>query len=148
MINDRIEFLITALKLNPNSFAEKLGVSTTVIYNIIKGRRTKPSYDLLLKILSVYTHINTDWLLTGTGTHWINNTTVVAYPKQKLEEKIEWLIEKITADQNQNVEAVELAELSSLLLSELKERRKSNELLSEQNEQIMAILRERLGLKI
>jgi transcriptional regulator with XRE-family HTH domain len=147
MINDRIAFLISVLNLNPNSFADKIGVSTTVIYNIVKGRRTKPSFDLLLKILNVFNQVNTDWLLTGEGANWFNQSSQER-PTHRLKEKVEILVDRISENADASLEAQELAELSSLLLSELKEKQKSNDLLIEQNEQIMSILRARLGLNI
>ena len=65
-INDRIRLIMNALELNNYSFAKKLGVSQTVIYNIadLKGRQSKPSYDLLTKILKV-TNADPSWLLLG-----------------------------------------------------------------------------------
>jgi len=57
---------MNALELNNYSFAKRLGVSQTVIYNIadLKGRQSKPSYDLLTKILKV-TNADPSWLLLG-----------------------------------------------------------------------------------
>lgn len=47
-INNRIELVINALKLNNNSFSMRIGVNSTVIHNIVKGRNA-PSYDVLQK---------------------------------------------------------------------------------------------------
>jgi transcriptional regulator with XRE-family HTH domain len=147
MINDRIAFLISALKYNPNSFADKVGVSTTVIYNIIKGRRNKPSYDLLIKILNVFDQINTEWLLTGEGNGWLNEVENNE-SAHKIEDRLEFLIQKITSNPKASVISQELAELSEILLDEIREKERTNRLLAEQNEQMVAILRERLGLRI
>lgn len=66
-INERIELIIKELGLNNNSFAKKLNVSRTVTFNITGGRNTKPSYDLLEKILFAFDNINAEWLLRGNG---------------------------------------------------------------------------------
>lgn len=66
-INERLSLLIKALGLNNNSFAKKLDVNPAVTFNIIEGRRTKPSYDLLEKIVFTFDNINLYWLLKGEG---------------------------------------------------------------------------------
>lgn len=65
-INERISFIIQEKNLNPNSFSNEIGVNSTVIHNILKGRN-KPSYDVLLKIISTFDDINIDWFMTGNG---------------------------------------------------------------------------------
>lgn len=62
-INQRISTLIEDLKLTPNAFASQLGIKTTIIYNIQKGRN-KPSFDLLQKIAQRF-NVNAQWLLLG-----------------------------------------------------------------------------------
>lgn len=66
-INERLSLLIKALGLNNNSFARKLDVNPAVTFNIIEGRKTKPSYDLLEKIIFTFDNINLYWLLKGEG---------------------------------------------------------------------------------
>ena len=147
MINDRIAFLIHALNLNTHSFADKIGVSHTVLYNVVKGRRSKPSYDLLLKILSAFSQINTEWLLTGEGTNWFHDTSRKV-PPHLLEEKVRQLSDHIAGDTTASLEAQELVELVKSLLVELKEKQRLSELLIRQNDEIMAILKDRLDLDI
>ena len=60
MINDRIHHLIKVMEMNPTSFSDSLEVSVTVIFNIIKGRRSKPSFELILKILKAYDKLNAE----------------------------------------------------------------------------------------
>lgn len=67
VINDRIIKLIELFDMNPNSFAETIGVKGTVIFNIIKGRRNKPSYDVLEKILTSFEEVSAKWLIRGQG---------------------------------------------------------------------------------
>jgi len=64
-INDRIALIIREKNLNPNSFSALIGVNSTVIHNILKGRN-KPSYDILTKILKTVKDLNPEWLMNGT----------------------------------------------------------------------------------
>ena len=67
IINDRIFKLIEMFDMNPHSFAEAIGVKGPVIFNIIKGRRNKPSFDVLEKILYSFDNVNPKWLIKGEG---------------------------------------------------------------------------------
>lgn len=64
-VNQRISGIISELKITKNSFAEKLGVAGSVIYNIINNRN-KPGFDLLEKIVSSF-DVNPEYLLIGKG---------------------------------------------------------------------------------
>jgi transcriptional regulator with XRE-family HTH domain len=66
-INGRIDHLIKFYNLNVSQVAKKLEVAPTVINNIIKGRKSKPSYDLLVKILESFDRVSSEWLITGEG---------------------------------------------------------------------------------
>jgi len=76
MINDRIYHLINVLNMNPTSFLDSLNVSVTVIFNIIKGRRSKPSFELIFNILSTYDKLNSEWLIKGEGSMWNDDIVV------------------------------------------------------------------------
>jgi transcriptional regulator with XRE-family HTH domain len=73
-INQRIENVILALNLTRNSFANRLGVAGSVIYNIVNNRN-KPSFDLLEKIISSF-DINADYLLTGRGGVFVSKSDI------------------------------------------------------------------------
>jgi len=73
-INDRIQYLITSKGLNKRSFARKIGVDSTKIQNIVKGRnvgtkdapeykKNPPSYDIIIRILTTFNDIDAYWLL-------------------------------------------------------------------------------------
>jgi hypothetical protein len=68
-VNDRIAALISALGMNNNSFSVAVKVAAPVIYNIVDpaGRRSKPSFEVLEKILLSFDNINLEWLLLGKG---------------------------------------------------------------------------------
>ena len=66
-INDRIEQIIYHYKLNNSRLSKKIGLkSSTTINNIVSGRRSKPSYDVLRKIAEHFP-VNPSWLLLGKG---------------------------------------------------------------------------------
>ncbi|MDH5608208.1 MAG: helix-turn-helix domain-containing protein [Cyclobacteriaceae bacterium] len=148
VINDRIANLISELDLNPHSFAEQIGVKGAVVYNIIRGRRNKPSFDVLVKILAIYKNINTDWLLKGEGDVW-NRSDVgedghvydLEYRIRKLFEQLEVEMEDITALQ-------ELRILVELLVDENTFHKNKIVRLYEKNDKLMDVLREKLGIDI
>lgn len=67
-INDTILQLID-YKYNKNKrkFAKSINVAPQVISNIVSGRKSKHSYDIIRAILSTYDDINPEWLITGKG---------------------------------------------------------------------------------
>ena len=85
-INNRIELIINALELNNNSFSMRIGVNSTVIHNIVKGRNA-PSYDVLQKILLSFDNISADWLLTEKG-EMIGDSSVKEYSRLSSDPKI------------------------------------------------------------
>lgn len=84
-INERIMLIIKELELNNNSFAKKLNVSPTVTFNVVGGRYTKPSYELLEKIILTFDNISTEWLLRERGEMFIRNSTQNCDSSQTIE---------------------------------------------------------------
>lgn len=67
-INERISYLIKSqYNDNQKKFAESINYSAQVVFNIVSGRKTKPSYDVLSAIVSTNDDISSEWLLTGKG---------------------------------------------------------------------------------
>jgi phage repressor protein C with HTH and peptisase S24 domain len=64
-INDRIDALMKALGLVPNSFAIKTGLGVTALHKVLK-KQAKPGYDTLKSIINS-TNVNAEWLMTGDG---------------------------------------------------------------------------------
>lgn len=65
-MKERIQQLINSLGYTTARFADEIGVQRSGISHIISGRN-QPSYDLLVKILSRFKDISTDWFLLGKG---------------------------------------------------------------------------------
>ena len=66
-INERILHLIELKGFNKNSFCLKIGIKPQTLHHIIAGRKTKPSFNVIKKILSTFVDINAEWLITGSG---------------------------------------------------------------------------------
>ncbi len=151
MINDRINRLITILGKHPTSFAESVGVNVTVIFNIIKGRRSKPSFDLLLKILHTYDKLNAEWLIRGEGAMWNDDVVTSRYiaPTQvNLENRVRELFTKLRLKQPESYEVHELEELVGHVLEESNLQKNKLVLLHERQESMLAVLKDKLNLKV
>lgn len=66
-VSKRIEMYIKSLNFLPNKYAVTLKIDPTMVYNIIGRRKSKPSFDLLCKMLSFDKTLNVDWILLGDG---------------------------------------------------------------------------------
>lgn len=66
-INERFSQIITALfSSNKSAFASAIGVTPSVVDNLVGKRHGKPSFDVVEKV-SALAEININWLLTGEG---------------------------------------------------------------------------------
>lgn len=67
-INERILYIIeNQCDNNQKKFANLIGFAPQVVYNIVSGRKSKPSFDVLNAIISSFVDIDSEWLLTGNG---------------------------------------------------------------------------------
>ena len=67
-INGRIQLIIDEIyKGNVSEFERASNIKPSTIKNIVGGRQTKPSYDVLESIVRNNVQISSDWLLTGEG---------------------------------------------------------------------------------
>ena len=151
MVNDRINRLITVLEMNPTSFSDSVGVNVTVIFNIIKGRRSKPSFDLLVKILHTYPNLNAEWLIRGEGAMWNEdqvNAKNIAPTHLNLENRIKDLFGRLRFDLPDSYEVHELEELVTFVLEETDAQKNKLILLNERQESMLNVLREKLKIKI
>jgi repressor LexA len=66
-INERFSQMISALyKGNKSAFASAIGVTPSVVDNIVGKRQGKPSFEVVEKV-SALAELNIDWLITGKG---------------------------------------------------------------------------------
>lgn len=66
-VNERVaEVIKTKFGGNKRAFAQQIGVSATVVENIVGKRQGKPSFDVAVAICA-NANISAEWLLTGEG---------------------------------------------------------------------------------
>lgn len=66
-VNDRFNEIIDSLfKGNKSAFAAAVGITPSVVDNIVGKRHGKPSFGVILKV-SAIADINIEWLITGKG---------------------------------------------------------------------------------
>ncbi len=65
MIN-RISLILKTKNLSPSLFADEIQVQRSSVSHVLSGRN-KPSLDFILKILSSYPEVSSDWLMFGKG---------------------------------------------------------------------------------
>lgn len=66
-INERIGLIISTLyKGNKSAFANAIGVTPSVVENVVGKRQGKPSFDVVGKICAI-AQLNTEWVMTGEG---------------------------------------------------------------------------------
>lgn len=144
VINDRIAFLIETLGVTKNRFSNQIDVSAPVIHNIIKARRSKPSFEILKKILGTYKEVSADWLLRGEGEIWRSQTSLLRNnrPSAKgIESEIVALIDQIRNKEVKDEHALQLSEMTELLIDENNEQKRKMIKLHERQEEIIRTLK-------
>lgn len=66
-IDDRIREIVNHYRLSVPAFAEKADISYTTLQNVIGNRKSKPSFDVLSKILTNFPDVREQWLIQGKG---------------------------------------------------------------------------------
>lgn len=76
-IHERMEILISHFcKGNKTAFGRETNTLPGVLASIIGGRKSKPSFELLERILTRYPEINAGWLLMGTNNMILGEPTL------------------------------------------------------------------------
>ena len=68
-VHERMKFLVDAIG-NKNSFSKSIGVNPSVIGKIVGRRLSKPSFEVIKKIMQKYPDIDLEWLILGKGEMW------------------------------------------------------------------------------
>ena len=82
-MKDRIKKIMDKEDLTASKFADRLEINRAVISHILNGRNN-PSLDVVTKILSEMSYINSDWLLSGVGSMYKDGFT----PKEENERSL------------------------------------------------------------
>lgn len=65
-MKDRIRLFLERENKTSSQFAEEIGIQPSGVSHVLSGRN-KPSLDFVIKMLTTYTDLNSDWLLFGRG---------------------------------------------------------------------------------
>lgn len=89
-ISERLQFIIDEIYGgNKAAFARAIDIAPTSMSNYLgKERASKPSSDILEKIVTSVDKINAYWLLTGKGDAFIGNTQYSIFENSKNENNI------------------------------------------------------------
>jgi hypothetical protein len=78
-VQDRVELLVNHFsKGNKAAFGRKADIQSGVLAGILGGRRNKPSFELLQKLLTAYPSVEPNWLLFGRGPMLIGSSSPVS----------------------------------------------------------------------
>lgn len=102
-MKDRILEFLKAENKSSAQFAEEIGVQPSGISHILSGRNN-PSLDFVLKMLSRYKFLSTEWLLFGKGTMYKDSggmkslfeQTLFDQKSEQIENKVDPNIIKVT----------------------------------------------------
>ena len=65
-MHSRLKNWMESEGLKPSALADTIGVNRATISHVLSGRN-KPSIDFFQKLLSAYSNLNSNWLITGIG---------------------------------------------------------------------------------
>lgn len=92
-INERIQLIANELfESNIRLFEKECGLKPATLKHIVKGRLSKPSYEIIESICGTIVHLNIDWFIIGRG-EMLKSTS--------LSDDSLSLIEKLKAENNQ-----------------------------------------------
>ncbi|PKH50786.1 hypothetical protein CXF68_08845 [Tenacibaculum sp. Bg11-29] len=107
-IADRVQYIInTRFNGNKRKFANSIGFVPQVISNIVAGRKSKPSFDVLKAIIETNSDISTHWFLTGKGEILNSNVSSDANVK-KITDYKEKYIELLEENRKLSTDNIEL----------------------------------------
>jgi transcriptional regulator with XRE-family HTH domain len=131
-VSKRIEAIVKALELNNNSFAKKIGVSSTTIDSYIKGRRnikgdlivSQPNYKTIKSMVDVF-HINPYYILGFSDNMFSENkeTTLNSFSVEEITTYI--FNHKETFKENKMYQLLMDNELKDKVIEKLKEEKEN-----------------------
>ncbi len=72
-MKDRLQRFLDLEQLTPARLADILGIQRSGLSHILSGRN-KPGFDLIQKLLTKFPALNADWLITGKGKVYKENS--------------------------------------------------------------------------
>ncbi|MDT8400926.1 MAG: helix-turn-helix transcriptional regulator [Bacteroidales bacterium] len=81
-MKDRIRLFIGRENKTSSQFAEEIGIQPSAVSHVLSGRNN-PSLDFVVKMLTAYPELNTDWLLFGKGEMYRTETGPTLFESEK-----------------------------------------------------------------
>ena len=95
LMKDRLAQFLHLEQLSPARFADILGVQRSGISHILSGRN-KPGFDLIEKMLTKFSDINAEWLITGKGKMYKEKAAPPTLFDTQIDSPSEVIPEKVT----------------------------------------------------
>lgn len=107
-INERIlQIIVNQYNNNQKKFAESINYSAQVVFNIVSGRKTNPSFEVLSAIISTNDDINSEWLLTGKGSMLKSDVAFPVMSKDPIDASIVAILQKENDMQSKIIDGLE-----------------------------------------
>lgn len=84
---ERVQFIMDETGHNKNSFSEAIGLTNNVTITRLINEKRKPSKATCTKVIDSFPKYNLEWLLTGTGDKYNNNSNIEAELKSNEEKQ-------------------------------------------------------------
>ncbi len=81
---ERLQQFLDMEELSQAKFADTLGIQRGGLSHLLSGRN-KPSYDFIVKLIASYPTLNSEWLLTGKGKPYKNQTDEPVHKRESRE---------------------------------------------------------------
>lgn len=85
-MKERLKEILEYYNLNSSRLAERLGVQRSGISHIMAGRN-KPGYDFIKGILNLFPEIDANWLITGKGSMFKEESQEERSDESKIKEQ-------------------------------------------------------------
>lgn len=81
MKNEQINEILAKENLTASAFAEKTGIQRSAVSHLL-SKRNKVSLDVVMRIHAAFPHINSIWLLDGTGEYYADANARPSVPQE------------------------------------------------------------------
>jgi transcriptional regulator with XRE-family HTH domain len=109
-MNNRIQLILKTKDISASKFADEIGVQRSSISHILSGRNN-PSLDFIQKILKRFPDINSDWILTGKGSMYLEPDLFNIIEQPKPEKVVQT---SLLSHSQQDIFAEESAQISDI----------------------------------
>ncbi len=121
-MNNRIQLILKTKDISASKFADEIGVQRSSISHILSGRNN-PSLDFIQKILKRFPDINSDWILTGKGSMYLEPDLFNIIEQPKLEKVAQT---SLLSHSQQDIFAEEPTQISDIEEVSFKRRKSQN----------------------